>query len=82
LTSGARRASAPNINAVITTNRTIAMKDPPGMNSPMLEGQKTDGRTNHARNEISPSHGAGISDVADGVRARLNADSQTIPTTR
>jgi hypothetical protein len=58
------------------------MKDPPGMNSLMLEGQKTDGRTNHARNESNPSHGAGISDVADGVRARLKAVSQTIPTTR
>jgi hypothetical protein len=48
----------------------------------MLHGQKADGRTNHARNEINPSHGAGTSDVADGVRARLKAVSQTIPTMR
>lgn len=58
------------------------MSDPPGMNSLMLEGQKTDGRTNHARNEINPSHGAGISEDADCVRARLKAVSQTIPTMR
>jgi hypothetical protein len=52
------------------------------MNSLMLHGQKADGRTNHARNEINPSHGAGMSGVADGVRARLKAVSQTIPTMR
>ena len=58
------------------------MSDPPGMNSLMLEGQKTDGRTNQARNEINPSHGAGIADGVAGVRARLKAVSQTIPTMR
>ena len=48
----------------------------------MLDGQNTDGRTNQARNEISPSHGCAMSDVADGVSARPNAVSHTIPTVR
>lgn len=69
------------MSAVIPISRAIAMNDPAGMNSLMLEGQKTDGRTNHARNASTPSHGAGISDVGDGV-ARSNAVSQTIPTMR
>jgi hypothetical protein len=75
--------SAPNIKAVMPTNRAIAMKDPPGIDSLMLDGQKTDGRTNHARKEINPSHGAGMSEGEDGVAAaRLKAVSQTIPTMR
>jgi len=70
------------MRVVMAAKRVIAMTDPPGMNSLMLEGQKTDGRTNQAKNEIKPSHGAGMSDVADGVTARLKAVSQTIPTMR
>ena len=64
------------------TSNAIAISVPPGMDSLMVEGQETDGRTNHARNESSPSHGAGISDGAAGVAARLKAVSQTIPTMR
>ena len=48
----------------------------------MLDGQSTDGRTNQARNEISPSHGDATSAFAVVVSARPNAVSQTIPTVR
>jgi len=70
------------MSAVIPTRRAIAMIHPPGMEALMLDGQSTDGRTNHARNEMSPSHGGPRSEVGDGVNARPNAVSQTIPTVR
>jgi hypothetical protein len=70
------------MSAVIPTKRTTAMIHPPGMNALMLDGQNTDGRTNHARKEMSPSHGGAMSEVAEGVNARPNAVSQTIPTVR
>src|SRR5206468_1626729 len=66
-TPGASRVSAPNISAVITTNRTIATVAPPGMNALILDGQSTDGRTNQARNESRPFHGVQQSAVGDGV---------------
>jgi len=82
-TSGASRVSAPNISAVITTNRTIATTAPPGMKALMLDGQNTDGRTNQARNEIGPFHGEQqLSAVGDGVSARSKAVSHTVPTMR
>ena len=70
------------MSAVIPTKRAIAMIHPPGMKALMLDGHNTDGRTNHARKEMSPSHGGPMSEVADGVNARPNAVSQTIPTVR
>ena len=48
----------------------------------MLDGQSTDGRTNQAKNEMSPSHGGAMSAVADGASARPKAVSHTIPTMR
>jgi len=74
--------SAANISAVIPTKRPVAMIHPPGMKALMLDGQSTDGRANQARNEMSPSHGGPISEVADGVNARPNAVSHTMPTVR
>jgi hypothetical protein len=52
------------------------------MNSLMLDGQSTDGRTNQARNEMSPSQGDPMSAFAEPVSARPNAVSHTIPTVR
>ena len=59
----------------------IATTNPPGMNSLMLHGQSAEGRTNQARNERGPAHGE-MSPVPDGVSARSNAVSHTIPTVR
>ena len=57
------------------------MSDPPGIDALMLDGQSTDGRTNQARNEISPS--SGDSDpVGEAAIARPNAVVHTIPTVR
>jgi hypothetical protein len=47
----------------------------------MLDGQRADGRMNHAKNEIGPSHGD-MSPLPVGVSAMSNAVSQTIPTVR
>ncbi len=69
------------MRAVITTNRTIAIRAPPGMKELMLDGQSADGRTNHAKNDIGPFHGD-MSPVPVGVSARSNAVSQTTPTVR
>jgi len=52
------------------------------MNALMLDGQSTDGRTNQARNESRPFHGEQQSAVGDGVSARSNAVSHTMPTMR
>ena len=83
MTSGASRVSATYISAVMTTSRTIAISGPPGMNALMLDGHSTDGRTNQARNEMTPFHGEQQSSPeGDGVSARSNAVSHTIPTMR
>jgi hypothetical protein len=74
--------SAPNIRTVITANMAKATNAPPGTKTAMLDGQNTDGRTNQARNEKSPSHGDATAAVADGSRARPNAVSQMTPTMR
>jgi hypothetical protein len=74
--------SAANIRAVIPAKRTIARTHPPGMKALIAEGQNTDGRTNQARNESSPSQGDAMSELADGPMARPNAVSQTTPTMR
>lgn len=71
------------MSAVMPPKRTIAITAPPGMNTLMLDGQRTDGRTNQARNESSPFHGEQqLSAVGDGVNARSKAVSHTIPTMR
>ena len=62
-------------------NRTIAMTNPPGTNSLMFQGQSAEGRTNQARNEMSPSQGP-ESGVAGFVSARSNAVCHTTPTMR
>jgi hypothetical protein len=74
--------SAANINAVIKMNRAVAMTAPPGIAALMLDGQSTDGRTNHAKSGMSPSHGGAMSALAGGAWARPNAVSHTIPTMR
>ncbi len=70
------------MSAVIPANRTIAVSAPPGMNALMLDGHSADGRTNQARNEISPSHGDPMSEVGGGLCARPKAVSHTVPTMR
>ena len=57
------------------------MNNPPGIEALMVDGQRTDGRTNQARNAMSPSQGDPGS-VDDAVVAKPNAVSQTIPTMR
>jgi hypothetical protein len=57
------------------------MSAPPGIEALMLDGQRTDGRTNQPRNEISPSTGDSVP-VAEAAIARPNAVVQTIPTVR
>lgn len=70
------------MRAVIPAKRTIAMSDPPGMSSLMLDGQSTDGRTNQARNENRPSHGEQQLSAVGGVSASSKAVSQMTPTMR
>jgi hypothetical protein len=70
------------MSAVIPAKRPIAMNHPPGTKALMLDGQSTDGRTNQARKEMSPSQGGPMSEVADGVKARPKAVSHTMPTVR
>ena len=48
----------------------------------MLDGHSTDGSTNQARNEMSPSHGDAASAVVDAVWASPKAVCHTIPTVR
>jgi hypothetical protein len=69
--------------ALIAAKRTMAMTPPAGTSSLILHGQSADGRTNHARNESRPVHGErSVSAVGEGVSARPNAVSQTIPMVR
>jgi hypothetical protein len=70
------------MRTVITTNSVTATNDPAGSEMLMLDGQSTEGRTNQARKESSPCHGEPTSAVGDGVSARSNAVSHTIPTVR
>jgi hypothetical protein len=51
------------------------------MKALMLDGQNTDGRTNHARNDSGPFQGE-ISPVPEAGSARSSAVSHTIPTVR
>jgi hypothetical protein len=63
------------------TNRTTATSQPPGMTTLMLDGQNTEGRTNHAKKESGPLHGE-ISPLPDGGSARSKAVSHTIASVR
>jgi hypothetical protein len=58
------------------------MSHPPGTLSLIADGQSADGSTNHARNEMRPSHGDPTSPVDDGPRARPKAVCHAIPTVR